>query len=199
MTIEHLDIFPQGIEFSIFDHFGRAKFFLEQAINLQNNGDWKVFSWCINTSIYSCRAIKEVIECHAKDFPKSQWHDFDKEYSTVRHATLIATYRVQDFHRSAISFLPGFTAQHGVVKVKTSKQTGSEAEASVDSSGQVHETKKRNASIKFDRPIFTSGGNITTEENISIPIQQMVNEYLEDLYKLVSVKSPNVPWETLRV
>ena len=196
MTIENLNVLPQGIEFSIFDHFGRAKFFLEQAIIFQNHGDWKVFSWFINTSIYSCRAIKEVIECHAKDFPQSMWQDFDEDYSNVRHSTLIATYRVQDFHRSAISFLPGFTAQHGVVKLKTSKQTGSEVEASIDSTGKIHETRKRNASIKFDRPIFTSDGKITIEDNTSIPIQQMIYEYLIDLYELVSVRASSMPWDT---
>jgi len=200
MTSEFLDVFPQGVDFSVFDHFGRAKFFLEQAIQLQNNGDWKVFSWCVNSSIYSCRAIKEVIENYVDDpnTPQGRWHDFDEAYfEKVRHVELIGSYRVQDFHRSAISFVQNFTAQHGAVKLKTSKQFGSEAKASIDSSGKVNETKKRNASIKFDRPIFISSGNITLEDNSTMPIQNMVHEYLEDLYKLVKTRAQSLPWDSL--
>jgi hypothetical protein len=121
---------PIGMEFSIQDHFTRACFFLDNAIRKKKEENWREFGWCIATSIYSFQAIYEISYSHVNDESNhiGCWHRLVDEYTNIRHYGVVGSYRVQDFHRSAISFYPHIQSFHGPVTVKTSKQKGSKAQ-----------------------------------------------------------------------
>lgn len=187
---------PQGTDFSVFDHYNRARFFYQNAKTCHDNQNWHEYSWCISSAVYSCQAIYEIIYSYVNnpDAPEGRWHDFKEEYGTnVRHANLIASYRLQDFHRGAIALLPNFTAMYGPVTLKTSKQKGSSAKVIVDE-GKKLSTTKRNAAIKYNRPISTHDTKIEAGNGEMISAIDMLKEYLEDIHPLVKKRAQAFDW-----
>ncbi len=187
---------PQGMSFSVFDHYNRGRFFYANAQVLEKKQSWHEYGWCINAAVYSCQAIYEIIYSHVDnpDNPEGRWHGFIGEYkANVRHYDLIGSYRVQDFHRGAIALLPGCTTMHGPVVLKTSKQRGSSATFLVDEGKKISKTK-RNASIKFNRPISTHNTKIEANNGEMLSALDMIKEYLEDLHELLKKRAPTYDW-----
>lgn len=189
-----------GMDFSVRDHFLRGCFFFDNAARAKDENNWQTFGWLIGASIYSFQAIYEILLSHTKDENNyiGRWHSLINSYKiNVRHSSIVTSYRVQDFHRGAISLYPGVESFYGPVKLKTSKQKGSAASVYVDN-GENIENKERNAAVKFDRPINISDSKISTESGLMCPLE-MLKEHLTDLHPLLKIAAPSLDWGELNV
>ena len=173
---------PRSETIQISDHFYRAIYFLNicrQAEELEG------YNWNILASIYSSRAIVEIV-----------FHSFQKGYlsqdpekfmvearKNVRRFKLVETIRVQDFHRGPVKFNPNAMSFVGPAKGKTSSQSGSLVGWSVaPDTGKMVEHKLRNASIKYDRPLTINGLSAHDHDRDEmVQIDIAVEEYLIDL------------------
>lgn len=170
------------------DHYLRAIHFLDQS---RRASDLNGFNWNILASIYSARAIVEVIYDHFKrDFASQDADAFLEEArNSVRRFRLIESIRVQDFHRRAIRFAPNMFSMAGPITTKTGTQRGSLAGLSVDpATGKITEHKLRNASVKYDRPVAINGLTAHDSEadeyvQIDIAVEQYLNDLREHLVK----------------
>jgi hypothetical protein len=169
-------------ETGIIDHFYRSLYFLNAARSTQFEED---FSWNILASIYSSRAIFEIVytKCNGSLFGG------DKEKLTrdariaVRRFKVIESVRIQDFHRGAVKFNPRMTAIIGPMSGKTSSQRGSLVSLFVDlTTGKSMEYKLRNASLKHDRTIKINALAIEDHDTGEmVPIDVAVEQYLRDM------------------
>jgi hypothetical protein len=166
----------------ISDHFYRAIYFLNTC---RQAGDLEGYNWNLLASVYSSRAIVEIV-----------FHSFQKGYlsqdpekfmegarANVRRFKLVETIRVQDFHRGPVTFNPNAMSFVGPAKGKSSSQRGSLVGLSfAPDTGKMVEHKLRNASIKYDRPLTINGlcaQDHDCDEMVQIDIA--VEEYLIDL------------------
>jgi hypothetical protein len=186
---------PVGLEFSVADHVARAEFFLISALEAE---DMRIFNWLILASVNSSRAAIEIT--------LTEWDTVYKRGDTklflieaeekVRRFKLISTLRVHDFHRQAIQLKPNSMSIFGPIKMKTGTQSNSLVGISVEPLTHVIvETKIRNASVSYDRPIQTSGLNVFDNETQDyVPLTQAIAEYLIDMKKLMLGHFPNIIW-----
>ncbi len=178
---------PQGMYFSVVDHCQRSLFFHENAKMLAEKGNWKEYSWCVNAAIYSCRSVYEIILDHTgdPDNPVGGWHTVIDGYEKkVRHHNLIGNYRVQDFHRGAIALLPNFQAIYGPIRLRTSQQKGSSAVLLLQE-GVKTSLVKKNASVKYNRPISICNTKIETDGGNMVSALDIIAEYIEDINSIL--------------
>jgi hypothetical protein len=104
--------------------------------------------------------------------------------------------RVHDFHRSAVRLKPGAMTLRGPIKLKTGGQSNSTVGISMDpSTGLVKETRIRNASVAYDRPLQTQGISVfdhVAQEYVELP--KAIAEYLEDLKPFLHAHFPSTCW-----
>jgi hypothetical protein len=193
--LEIVKSIPIGLEFSVADHVARAEFFLISACEAE---DILVFNWLILASVNSSRAAIEIT--------LTEWNAVYKKGDTklflteaeekIRRFKLLSTIRVQDFHRQAIQLKPNSISIFGPIKMKTGTQSNSLVGLSVDPvSHLMVETKIRNASISYDRPIQTNGLNVFDNETQEyVPLTQAIAEYLIDIKKLLLNHFPDITW-----
>lgn len=179
---EESAIFPLLESIPVSDHFYRAIFFLN---NCRQSPDILGYNWNILASIYSARAIVEIVDHQLKKGilgldPDTFW---EGARSSVRRFRLIETIRVQDFHRTPVRFDPNVQSFLGPAVVRSSTQAGSGGGLSVDpETGKPVVHKTRNASVKQDRPLATSGllaHDYDLDEMIQIDVA--LEQYLRDL------------------
>ena len=187
---------PQvGIEFSVSDHVARSEFFLLSASTVE---DVRVFNWLLMSAVYSARAPIEIasneIETVLVNKDKSAFlADAERD---IRRFKLIASIRAHDFHRQAIHLERNKTVMYGPVNLRTSKQPSSSVGVSLDPvTGTLAETKIRNASVSYNRPIQLHGFEVFDfERNEYVLLFRAVQEYLTDLKPFFQLHFPRVKW-----
>ena len=184
-----------GLEFSVADHVARAEFFLT---NANNTSDVTLCNWLLLASVNSARAPIEIA--------KTDWDTIYKRgdpelflteaEQKIRRFNLIATIRVHDFHRQAIRLKPNAMAVFGPMHLKTGAQSNSSVGLSVDpQTGRLVETKTRNASISYERPLQTRGFEVfdfAVDSFVLLP--KALEEYLADLKPFLQGHFPKIKW-----
>lgn len=166
----------------ISDHFYRAIYFLNIC---RESGSLEGYNWNLLASIYSSRAIIEIVLHSFKRgyLDQSPEKFMDEAREKVRRFKLIETLRVQDFHRRPVQFDPNTHSFSGPAKFRSSSQRGSSVGMSfAPDTGKMIEHKSRNASIKFDRPLTISGlSAYDNDRDEMVQVDIAVEEYLIDL------------------
>jgi hypothetical protein len=80
--------------------------------------------------------------------------------------------------------------------MKTGSQSNSSVGIFVDpKTAKLKEIKTRNASIKYDRPLQTSGIEVYDFAiDAYVPLHAVLQEYLTDLKPLLASHFPNIKW-----
>lgn len=148
---------PKTETIPVSDHYQRSIHFL----NLSRTAETlEVFNWSLMASVYSGRAVIEIVYDRLKKGYLGKDHEqfvLDARTS-IKHFKLIETMRVQDFHRHPVKFSPTVFSVLGPARGKTSTQKGSLVGWFLDpDTGVFRGHTLRNAKITMDRPLQANG------------------------------------------
>ena len=172
------------------EHLARARFFLEQA---KSQSDPQKASWFVMASIYSARAIIELMVDYFKTKKlKGEFKDFlAAAAERIPYFKVIEYLRDHDFHRRAIRFTPGRQAMYGPITIGTGNSPG--AIAAVTGSGVegcMEEQTAKTGFVKQNRPLQIRGFEIDAEGEGWVPIDRVLDTYLREVEAFIETFFP---------
>jgi hypothetical protein len=145
--------------------------------------DTKKKGWFLLASVNSARAVVEVVLRKLEDgMLKGEKDAFSEEaIDKVPYFKVVASLRIQDFHRRAVRFVPGGVLIIGPFELFTGNSPKGSA-AMISAAGKPFEKQTaKSGYVKQNRPIQIKGFEVNVEGEGWVPLNRILDVYLREV------------------